>query len=69
MCSGNAFPIRMILDKLISKSDLDIKVEVDPKKIRSAEVNVQRGDNTKIYSETGWKPQIPIDKTLEDILT
>ena len=26
------------------------------------------GSNKKFVSETGWQPQIPIEKTLEDML-
>jgi len=69
LCSGRAYSIKMMLDKLISMSTSKINVEVDPKKLRSGEVNVQIGDNSKIVSEIGWKPEIPINKTLEDILS
>ncbi len=67
-CSGKAYSVKMILHKLISMSTSKIDVEVDPEKLRSKEIDVQTGDNSKISSETGWKPEIPLEKTLEDIL-
>ena len=69
LCSGTAYSIRMILEKLLSMSNSKIEVEVDKEKIRQADVTIQIGDNSKIFSLTGWKPLIPLDKTLEDILS
>ncbi|MDO8281295.1 MAG: GDP-mannose 4,6-dehydratase [Thermodesulfovibrionia bacterium] len=68
ICSGTAYPIKFILDKLLSMSNEMIKVETSAKRIRIGEINIQTGDNSKIFYETGWKPLIPLDKTLEDIL-
>lgn len=68
LCSGKAYSVKMILHKLISMSTSKIDVKVDPKKTRPLEVNVQTGDNSKIFSETGWQPEMPIEETLRDIL-
>ncbi len=68
LCSGKAYTIQTILEKLLSLSTVDIKVEINLDKVKEPELNVQVGNNSKISSLTGWKPQIPLDKTLEDIL-
>ncbi len=69
LCSGQSIPIRWIVDRLLSLSRVKIEVEVDSSRFRSGEVNVQTGDPFKIFSETGWRARIPIERTLEDILT
>lgn len=59
-----------ILDYLISLSPMKdkIKVEVDPNRLRPADVLVQIVDISKFQNETGWKPEIPFEKTMLDLL-
>ena len=57
-----------ILDKLINLSRLPISVEIDPDKFRPIDVPLVLCDNSKINSDTGWEPQISIDKTLIETL-
>ena len=66
--SGNAQEIRKILDLIISLSDVDIKVEVDPNKIRPVDVPIIEADITKLNSLTGWTPQIKIEQTVKETL-
>jgi GDPmannose 4,6-dehydratase len=58
-----------MLKKLISMSTRKgIKVSVDPKRLRPSDVTLQIPSVTKFSKETGWKPQIKFEKTLEDML-
>ncbi len=66
--SGKGHPIKEILDLLISFSTVDIKAEIDPSRVRPADIPEQIGDNTKICRETGWKPIIQFEDTLRDML-
>lgn len=66
--SGNAMAIQDILDIIVGMSTKDIKVEVDPNKIRPVDVPIIEADITKINNETGWKPRIPIERTIREIL-
>lgn len=66
--SGKAYKIGKILDKLISLSDTKIKVVVDKKLIREGDVVKIYCDYSKLNRQTGWKPEIPIDKTLSDTM-
>jgi GDP-4-dehydro-6-deoxy-D-mannose reductase len=45
-----------------------MRLEVDPSLLRPVEVPVLRGDATKLRDITGWKPEIPIEQTLTDLL-
>jgi GDP-4-dehydro-6-deoxy-D-mannose reductase len=67
-CSSKAHKIRDILDMLLKMSDADIEVKIDPKKLRPSDEPVILGDNSKIKNDCGWRPKIPIEKTLKDIL-
>jgi len=68
ICSGKAWTIREVLDILLSKSKVSAKVEQDPERLRPSDVPILCGDNSKFSQETGWQPEIPFDKTLEDLL-
>ncbi|MBI5195500.1 MAG: GDP-mannose 4,6-dehydratase [Nitrospirae bacterium] len=68
LCSGRAYKIQAILDKLLSMSRVKIEVKVETGRLRTGETTIHYGDNSKLFSLTGWKPQIPLDKTLEDVL-
>lgn len=66
--SGHAVVIREMLDRIIGMSGTDIRVEVDQNKIRPVDVPIIEADITKINAETGWKPEIPFEQTLREVL-
>lgn len=66
--SGNAQEIRQVLDLIISLSDKEIRVEIDPNKIRPVDVPIIEADITKINRLTGWKPEIPLEQTIRETL-
>jgi len=68
ICSSKAYPIKNILKKLLSYSKINIQLIKDPSRLRPSDLPVLLGDNTKFYEKTGWKPQIPIEQTLLDLL-
>ena len=59
-----------ILDTLKSFSPLenDIKVEVDPDRLRPIDADLQVPNTAKFEKHTGWKPEIPYETTLRDLL-
>ena len=67
-CSNIPIRIQYILDKLISLSKKEIKIEIDETKLRPSDEPIILGDNSKITKATGWKPEINIDKTILDSL-
>jgi GDP-4-dehydro-6-deoxy-D-mannose reductase len=66
--SGTDVTIRHMLDILLGFSEIEIEVRQDPKRMRPSDVEVLRADNSKFRRLTGWKPEIPLEKTLEDLL-
>lgn len=66
--SGTTHSIQEVLDILLSFSSKKIKVEQDPGRMRPSDIPELLGDNTKITSELGWRPEIPFEQTLRDTL-
>lgn len=62
--------VREMLDFLISQSSrrADIRVEIDPERLRPLDADLQIPDIGKFNKHTGWKPEIPFEKTMVDLL-
>lgn len=69
LASGSPQSIRGLLEMLLSLSIADIHVEVDPSRYRPADAPVVYGSADKFRRHTGWEPHIPIEQTVEDVLT
>ena len=68
ICRGESFSIREILDMLLEMSNLDVKVESDPERMRPSDVPVLEGSAERFRKATGWEPRIPFEQTLRDLL-
>jgi GDP-4-dehydro-6-deoxy-D-mannose reductase len=68
LCSGKDWTIRAMLDQLLSMTTVKVKVEQDPARMRPSDVPVLLGDASKFHKATGWKPEIPFEQTLRDLL-
>lgn len=66
--SGVGVKIKDMLDKLIELSNVDLKVESDQSRMRPSDVELLIGSAEKFKKATGWKPIIPFDQTLGDLL-
>lgn len=66
--AGVSHKIQEVLDILLSLATVKISVEVDPNKLRPSDIPEIVCDNTKITTATGWKPTIPFEQTIKDIL-
>jgi GDP-4-dehydro-6-deoxy-D-mannose reductase len=60
--------MRDLLDALVSLSREPIRIEVDPARLRPSDNPVIAGDRSRIGAEAGWVPDIPIQRTLDDLL-
>jgi GDP-mannose 4,6-dehydratase len=58
-----------MLKTLISMSTVkDIKVETDPERLRPIDADLQVPNTAKFQAVTGWKPVIPFEQTISDLL-
>ena len=69
VCSGRDVAVEELARLMLDRAGLDLEVAVDPELVRPVEVPVVRGDPSKVQAATGWRPLIPLDKTLDDALT
>jgi GDP-mannose 4,6-dehydratase len=61
--------VRDMLDHLLSLSvRKDIRVEVDPERLRPIDADLQVPDTAKFRRHTGWEPRISFEQTMKDLL-
>ena len=68
IATGQGIRIREMLDRVLALSRVEVKVEVDPDRLRPSDVEILIGDSSKFRADTGWEPRIPFDQTLQDLL-
>ncbi|MFC1950990.1 GDP-mannose 4,6-dehydratase [Chloroflexota bacterium] len=68
ICTGKGWSIKQVLDMLLALTKTEIEVVHKPERLRPSDVPLLVGDNTKFVAQTGWDPEIPFDKTVEDVL-
>ena len=66
IASGRMIPVRDILGILCDVANVHPKIEVDPTLFRPNE-NRPAYDTSRILSHVGWKPEIPLRKTLDAV--
>ena len=59
-----------ILDALLALSPrrAEIRTEIDPERLRPIDADLQVPNTGKFTRHTGWKPEIPFDRTIRDLL-
>ncbi len=68
VASGHSTSVRELIDLVREVTRIPVRHEVDPTKIRAADVPEVRGSAEKLRAATGWKPEIPIRQTVADAL-
>jgi GDP-4-dehydro-6-deoxy-D-mannose reductase len=68
VCSGRAILIRDLLDKLLSRARVPIRVAIDPERYRPTDAPLIIGSPQRIQEELSWRAEIPLERTLDDLL-
>ncbi len=66
--SGKSYKISEILNKILALSQTKIKTVQDELLLRPFDNADLTCDCSKLINATGWKPEIPLEKTLKDTL-
>lgn len=66
--SGKPYSIRWLLETLLELSPVQIRVEVDPARLRPSDVLCSYCDNRRLVKATGWRPEIDLRTALRDLL-
>ena len=68
ICAGKGWSIKQVLDMLLALTKSEVEVVKKPERLRPSDVPILIGDNSKFVQKTGWKTEIPFEKTLADVL-
>ncbi len=68
VCSGAAIQIRDLLDRLIARARVRVTIRVDPARYRPNDTPLLVGDPARARERLGWTAEIPLDRTLDDLL-
>ena len=69
VASGVARSMKSILEALVARARVTVRIETDPALLRPSDTPVLLGDASRLRTATGWEPQIPFERTLDDLLT
>ena len=67
VCTGHGHIMRHLLDLLCSIAGFRPTIVQDPTRVRERDSDFLVGDPGRVQARTGWKPEIRIEKTLEDL--
>jgi GDP-4-dehydro-6-deoxy-D-mannose reductase len=68
VCSSRLTSIRQLLETLLAQSDAEVEIQVDPNRLRAADIPYLVGDHSRFSTATGWQADIPLERTLGDLL-
>lgn len=68
IASGVGHSLRRLLTRMIETAGAEVDIRTDPSRLRKGEPPVFVGDATKLRRATGWQPEIPFDRSVDDTL-
>ena len=68
VCSGRGIAIGDILQLLLDASSARVEVRRDPERMRPSDIPAIIGSPRKLAAATGWAADIPLRRTLQDLL-
>jgi len=68
VCRGVGVRLAALAEALVGRSRRSVRIEVDPARVRPADVPYLVGDPSAIEKDCGWRPRIPLERTLDDLL-
>jgi len=68
VCAGTTYKISDVLQRMVSLSRVPVTIKVDAGRYRPSDNPILLGDPGRIERELGWRSEIPLDRTLADLL-
>jgi GDP-4-dehydro-6-deoxy-D-mannose reductase len=68
VASGVARSIRSVLDALVSRARVPVRIDVDPARLRPHDAPVIVGDATRLKDATDWQPTVSFEQMLDGLL-
>ncbi|MGQ9493547.1 MAG: GDP-mannose 4,6-dehydratase [Anaerolineae bacterium] len=63
-----SYAIGEVLNHLVALSKVPLTIEVEPTRLRPSDIPEIIADCTKFRARTGWRAEIPLERSLKDIL-
>lgn len=68
ICSGHSITIHHLLETLIDLSGVAVEVVTDERRLNPVDIPCLYGSYAKLERDTGWRPEIPLRRSLADAL-
>jgi GDP-4-dehydro-6-deoxy-D-mannose reductase len=68
VASGRALAIREVIDGFLGLARAAIEVRVVRERVRPIDIPLLCGDASRLRALTGWKPQVPLEQSMADVL-
>jgi GDP-4-dehydro-6-deoxy-D-mannose reductase len=67
--SGKPVTIQSVLDFYLGRAQCPVEATEAPDLVRPTDIPLVACDARKLRDETGWQPEIPLEQTLDDVLS
>jgi GDP-4-dehydro-6-deoxy-D-mannose reductase len=68
VASGRSASVRELIELVKGAARLPVRHEVDEARVRAHDVPEVRGSAERLAAATGWRPEIPLERTVADAL-
>jgi GDP-4-dehydro-6-deoxy-D-mannose reductase len=68
VCSGRAVAIGHLAERLLALAGVEARIEETAPVPAPGDILAQAGDGARLLAATGWAPEIPLDRSLADLL-
>lgn len=68
VCRGEGVRMRALVEQLVARARVPIRVEVDPARVRPADIPYLVGDPSAAMRDTGWRAATPLERALDAVL-
>ena len=68
VCSGRSATVGELIALLGDEAQVEVRQEDDPARMRSHDAREMRGSHERLTAASGWRPQIPLARTVRDTL-
>jgi GDP-4-dehydro-6-deoxy-D-mannose reductase len=68
VCGNRTYTMREILERGIALAGITAKIRPTARLLRPADEKIIFGNTSKFRKDTGWKPKLPIEHTLQSMI-
>lgn len=68
VCRGSAVSLADIFEMFQSAAGVRVSIETDQERLRANDALQTLGNPTKLHEATGWSPEIPLERSIGDLL-